>query len=62
MTQRKWKEIIIETYDEQAKRVNEVYTETNDIDLTVKKTGVSRLVVLEMVGFTDEWAFVFDDC
>lgn len=62
MTQRKWEEIIIATYDEQAKRVNEVYTETNDIDLTVKKTGVSRLVVLEMVGFIDEWAFVFDDC
>jgi hypothetical protein len=55
------KEEDLETYDEQAKRVNEVYTETNDIDLTVKKTGVSRLVVLEMVGFSDEWAFMFDD-
>ena len=56
------KEEDLETYDEQAKRVNEAYAETNDIDLTVKKTGISRLVVLEMVGFSDEWAFVFDDC
>ncbi|MDA8575344.1 hypothetical protein N9L79_07400 [Alphaproteobacteria bacterium] len=51
----------METYDEQAKRVNEAYAETNDIDLTVKKTGISRLVVLEAVGFSDEWAFIFDD-
>ena len=51
----------METYDEQAKRENEVYAETNDIDLTVKKTGVSRLVVLEMVGFSDQWASTFDD-
>ena len=56
------KEEDLETYDEQANRVNEAYAETNDIDLTVKKTGISRLVVLEMVGFSDEWAFVFDDC
>ena len=52
----------METYDEQSKRVNKAYAETNDIDLTVKKAGVPRLVVLEMVGFSDEWAFVFDDC
>ena len=49
------------TYDELCKRVNELYARTQDIQKTADETGISQTVVLEMVGFSDEWAFIFDD-
>ena len=53
--------MVIETYDELCERVNRVYRQNNDVDQTANDTGLSRLVVLESLGFTDEWAFIFDD-
>ncbi len=51
-----------ESYDELCKRVNDAYTCTRDLQKkTANETGVSRAVVLEAVGFSDEWAFIFDD-
>ena len=50
-----------ESYDELCKRVNDTYTRTRDLEKTANETGVSRAVVLEAVGFSDEWAFIFDD-
>ena len=50
-----------ESYDDLCKRVNETYARTQDIQKTANETGVSRAVVLEAVGFSDEWAFIFDD-
>ena len=41
--------------------MNETYARTPDIQKTANETGVSRAVVLEAVGFSDEWAFIFDD-
>ena len=51
----------METYGELCRRVNETYARTQDIQKTANETGVSRAVVLEAVGFSDEWTFVFDD-
>ena len=49
------------SYEEIIKLVNEVYQRTNDIQQTSTETGWSRSIVLEAVGFSDEWSFIFDD-
>ena len=49
------------SYEEIIKLVNEVYQRTNDIQQTSTETGLSRSIVLEAVGFNDEWSFIFDD-
>ena len=41
--------------------VNVTYEQTQQVDETAKIVGVSRWEVLGALGFSDEWAFVFDD-
>lgn len=40
---------------------NKVYSETKLIDETSRTLGISGWMVLEAVGFTDQWDFIFDD-
>ena len=49
------------TWDEISEAVNDTYEQTQQVDETAKIVGVSRWEVLEALGFSDEWAFVFDD-
>ena len=51
----------MKTWDEIFKAVNVTYEKTKQVDETAKIVGVSRWEVLEALGFSDEWAFVFDD-
>ena len=51
----------MKTWDEICKAVNVTYEQTQQVDETAKIVGVSRWEVLEALGFSDEWAFVFDD-
>jgi hypothetical protein len=51
----------MKTWDEISEAVNVAYEQTQRIDETAKIVGVSRWEVLEALGFSDEWAFVFDD-
>ena len=50
-----------ESYDELCKAVNVTYEQTQQVNETAKIVGVSRWEVLGALGFSDEWAFVFDD-
>ena len=49
------------SYDEFVSKVKETYEETNDVGETAKKLKSTRAEVLEALGFSDEWAFRFDD-
>ena len=51
----------MKSYDETAAEINASYKQTQDVDKTAKEVGVSRLVVIEALGFSDEWSFIFDD-
>ncbi len=51
----------MKSWDEISKAVNVTYEQTKQVDETAKIVGVSRWEVLEALGFSDEWAFVFDD-
>ena len=51
----------MKSWDEICKAVNVTYEQTQQVDETTKIVGVSRWEVLEALGFSDEWAFVFDD-
>ena len=51
----------MKTWNEICKAVNVTYEQTKQVDETAKIVGVSRWEVLEALGFSDEWAFVFDD-
>ena len=51
----------MKSWDEISEAVNVTYEQTQQIDETAKIVGVSRWEVLEALGFSDEWAFVFDD-
>ena len=51
----------MKTWDEICKAVNVTYEQTQQVDGSAKIVGVSRQEVLEALGFSDEWAFVFDD-
>ena len=51
----------MKSYDETAAEINASYKQTQDVDKTAKEVGVSRWEVLEALGFSDEWAFIFDD-
>ena len=51
----------MKSWDEISKAVNITYEQTKQVDETAKIVGVSRWEVLEALGFSDEWAFVFDD-
>ena len=49
------------TWDEISQVVNVTHEQTQRIDETAKIVGVSQWEVLEALGFSDEWAFIFDD-
>ena len=51
----------MKSWDEISKAVNVTYEQTQQIDETAKIVGVSRREALEALGFSDEWAFIFDD-
>ena len=51
----------MKSWDEISEAVNVTYEQTQQVDETAKIVGVSRWEVLEALGFSDEWAFVFDD-
>ena len=51
----------MKSWDEICKAVNVTYEQTQQIVETAKIVGVSRWEVLEALGFSDEWAFVFAD-
>ena len=51
----------LKSWDVICKAVNITYQQTQQVDETAKIVGVSRWEVLEALGFSDEWAFVFDD-
>ena len=51
----------MESWDEICNAVNVTFEQTQQIDETAKIVGVSRWEVLEALGFSDEWAFIFDD-
>ena len=51
----------MKTWDEISEAVNLTYEQTKQVDETAKIVGVSRWEVLEALGFSDEWAFIFDD-
>ena len=51
----------MKTWDEIPEVVNLTYEQTQQVDETAKIVGVSRWEVLEALGFSDEWAFIFDD-
>ena len=51
----------MKSWDEICKAVNVTYEQTKQVDETAKIVGVSRWEVLEALGFSDEWAFIFDD-
>ena len=51
----------MKTWDEIFKGVNVTYEKTKQVDETAKIVGVSRWEVLEALGFSDEWASIFDD-
>ena len=51
----------MKSWDEISKAVNVTYEQTQQIDETAKKVGVSRWEVLEALGFSDEWACIFED-
>ena len=51
----------MKTWDEICKAVNVTYEQTQQVDETAKIVGVSRWEALEALGFSDEWAFIFDD-
>ena len=51
----------MKTWDEICQAVDVTYQQTQQIDETAKVVGVSRWEVLEALGFSDEWAFIFDD-
>ena len=49
------------SYEEASVLVHSVYKQTEDISDITKQTGIDRHVVLELLGFSDEWSFAFDD-
>ena len=49
----------MKTWDEISEAVNVTHEQTQQVDETAKIVGVSRWEVLEALGFSDEWAFVF---
>ena len=51
----------MKSWDEISKAVNVSYEQTQQIDETAKIVGVSRWEVLEALGFSDKWAFIFND-
>ena len=51
----------MKSWGEICKAVNVTYEQTQQVDETAKIVGVSRWEALEALGFSDEWAFVFDD-
>ena len=51
----------MKSWDEISKAVNVTYEQTQQVDETAKIVGVSRWEALEALGFSDEWAFIFDD-
>ena len=51
----------MKSWDEISEAVNVTYEQTQQVDETAKIVDVSRWEVLEALGFSDEWAFVFDD-
>ena len=51
----------MKSWDEISKAVNVTYEQTQQVDETAKIVGVSRWEVLEALGYSDEWALIFDD-
>ena len=51
----------MKSWDEISEAVNVNYEQTQQVDGSAKIVGVSRWEVLEALGFSDEWAFIFDD-
>ena len=51
----------MKSWDEICKAVNVTYKKTKQVDETAEIVGASRWEALEALGFSDEWAFVFDD-
>lgn len=49
------------SYEEAKSLVHTAYDATKDISEITKQTGIDRHVVLELLGFSDEWSFIFDD-
>lgn len=49
------------SYDEASVVVHAAYKKTKDIGEITKQTGIDRYIVLELLGFSDEWSFTFDD-
>ena len=49
------------TYDEMSKVVNESYATTNDIQKTVKETGIPFDLVWDMTGMRDYFDFYDGD-
>ena len=50
----------MKSWDEISEAVNVTYEQTQQVDETAKIVGVSRWEVLEALGFSDKWAFIFD--
>ena len=51
----------MKSWDEILKPVNVTYEQTQQVDETAKIVGVSRWEVPEALGFSDEWALIFDN-
>jgi len=51
----------MKSWDEICNAVNVTHEQTQQVDETAKIIGVSRREVLEALGFSDEWAVIFDD-
>ena len=49
------------SYEDAKLLVHAAYEKTKDISDITKQTGIDRCVVLELLGFSDEWSFAFDD-
>ena len=53
--------IKISNFDELIIAAKASYERTQDVTATAKELRVSRLEVLEALGFSDEWSFYLDD-